>query len=223
MQPSVDTTPDASVDPGGEGNEANVSSSAVTLCDVPASSRIDWASYYTDEELRALKLKHINLQDYLSHEDISHIGSAVCVSAVVNDEGNPRVRREVIKKGQLFESLDAVKFFFQDYTIHHHRPFYVAKSNKDVRFIIRCQISSCSWGVRLHRAKNEIHQWKVTRVKQPHTCDTSEVCHVHSQCTTRFLRHRIISIVWDDSDITVVALIEVIHGLCNTLCYENPN
>jgi hypothetical protein len=41
IQPSVDTTPDASVGRGGEGNEANVPSSVVTLCDVPTSSRID--------------------------------------------------------------------------------------------------------------------------------------------------------------------------------------
>jgi hypothetical protein len=106
--------------------------SSVTLCDVPTSSRIDWGSYYADEELRALKLKHINLQDYPNHKDISHIGSTVCDSSVVDDKGNPRVQEEVIKKGQLFESLDAVKFFFQDYVVHHHRLFYVAKSNKDV-------------------------------------------------------------------------------------------
>jgi hypothetical protein len=84
----------------------------VTLCDVPTSSHIDWGLYYTDEELRALKLKHINLQDYQNHNDISHIGSVVCDSVVVDDEGNPWIGEEVIKKGQLFESLDAVKFFF---------------------------------------------------------------------------------------------------------------
>jgi hypothetical protein len=61
MQPSVDTAPDAAVGSGGEGNEANVPSSTVTLYDVPTSSRIDWGSYYTDEELRVLKLKHISL------------------------------------------------------------------------------------------------------------------------------------------------------------------
>jgi hypothetical protein len=134
IKPSIDIAPDAPVDTGGEGNEANVPPppSSVTLCDVPTSSRIDWGSYYTDEELRALKLKHINLQDYPNHKDISHIGSTVCDSSVVNDKGNPMVQEEVIKKGQLFESLDAVKFFFQDYVVHHHRLFYVAKSNNDV-------------------------------------------------------------------------------------------
>jgi hypothetical protein len=57
-------------------------------------------------------LKHISLQDYLNHNDIGHIGSVVCDSAVVDDDGNPRVREEVIKKGQLFESLDVVQLFF---------------------------------------------------------------------------------------------------------------
>jgi hypothetical protein len=131
----------------------------------------------------------------------------------VDDEGNAGVQEEVIKKGQLFESLDAIKFFFQNYVIHHHRPFYVVKSNKDVRYIIRCQILSCSWGVCLRHTKNEIHQWRVSKVKQHHTCGMSEVCHVHSQFTTKYLRHQIMSIVWVDSDIMVAALIEVIHYL----------
>jgi hypothetical protein len=170
-------------------------------------------SYYTDEELRTLKLKHISLQDYLNHNYVSHIGSVICDSSVVDDEANPRVQEEVIKKDQLFESLDVVHLFFQDYTVCHHQPYYVAKSNKDVWFIIRCQISSCSWGVWLRRTKNEIHQWKVSRVKQPHSCGISEVRHDHPQCTTMFLGCRIMSIVWADSDITVAALIEVVHGI----------
>jgi hypothetical protein len=85
-----------------------VPSSAVTLCDVSTSSHSDWGSYYTDQELRTLKLKHISLQDYSNHKDISHIGSVVCDNAVVDDEGNPSVREEVIKKGRLFESHDVV-------------------------------------------------------------------------------------------------------------------
>jgi hypothetical protein len=50
-------------------------------------------------------------------------------------------------------------------------------------------------------------------VRQPHTCGTSEVRHVHSQCTAKYLGRQIMSIVWANSDITVDALIEVIHGL----------
>jgi hypothetical protein len=80
---------------------------------------------------------------------------------------------------------------------------------------------SYSWGFWLRRTKNKIHQWKVSRVKQPHTCGTSEVRHVHSQCTTRFIGRRIISIVWADSDITVATLMEVIHNLTTYwVCYD---
>jgi hypothetical protein len=124
-------------------------------------------------------LKHITLEDYPNHKDVSQIGSAVCDSVVVDDEGNPRVQEEGIKKGQLFETLDAVKLFFQDYIGRHHRPYYVVKSNKNVWYIIKCQISSYSWGVWIHHTKNEIHQWKVCTVRQHHTCGTSKVQHVH--------------------------------------------
>jgi hypothetical protein len=94
-------------------------------------------SYYTDEELRALKLKHIILQDYPNHKDVSQIGSALCDSVVVDDEGNSRVQEEVIKKGQMLKTLDVVKVFFQEYVVRHHRPYYVVKSNKNVRYIIK--------------------------------------------------------------------------------------
>jgi hypothetical protein len=142
MQPPVNTTPDAPVDTVDEAHEEYVPSSIAIPCDVPTSSRMDWSSYYTDEELRALKLKLINLQDYPNHKDLSHIESTVCDSAIVDVEGNPRAREEAIKTGQMFESLDAV-VVFQDHVVHHHRSYYAAKSNKDVQYIMRCQISSC--------------------------------------------------------------------------------
>jgi hypothetical protein len=94
-------------------SESDEELSGVTSVDVSTSSRIDWGSYYIDEELRALKLKHITLEDYPNHKDVSQIGSALCNSVVVDDEGNPRVQEEVIKRGQIFETLDAVKLFFR--------------------------------------------------------------------------------------------------------------
>jgi hypothetical protein len=119
-------------------SESNEELSGVTLVDVPTSSRIDWGLYYTDEELRALKLKHITLEDYPNHKDVSQIGSALCDSVVVDDKGNLKVQEEAIKKGQIFETLDAVKLFFQDYVVRHHQPYYVMKSNKSVWYIIKC-------------------------------------------------------------------------------------
>jgi hypothetical protein len=57
----------------------------------------------------------------------------------------------------LFESLEAIKFFIPDYVVLHHRLFYVAQLNKALRYIVRCQIESCSWGVWLRRTKSEIY------------------------------------------------------------------
>jgi hypothetical protein len=84
MQPIVDTTPDAPVGTVDECNEPN---------DLTCS-RINWSSYYSEEELRALKVKLINLQDYPNNKDISHIESVICDSAIVDNEGNPRVGRK---------------------------------------------------------------------------------------------------------------------------------
>jgi uncharacterized protein with gpF-like domain len=99
MQAPFDTTPDALIGTSGEGNKSNMPHSVVALCDVLTSSHIDWRLYYTDEELRALKLKYINLQEYPNHKNRSHIGSAVSDNAVVDDEGNLSVWEEIIKKG----------------------------------------------------------------------------------------------------------------------------
>jgi hypothetical protein len=89
VQPTVDTVPDALVNTVDKGNEPN---------DLTCS-RINWSSYYSEEELMALKAKLIKLQDYPNNKDISHIESAICDSAIVDDEGNPRVGKEVIKMG----------------------------------------------------------------------------------------------------------------------------
>jgi hypothetical protein len=94
-------------------SESDEELTGVTPYDVLTSSRIDWGSYYIDEELRAIKLKHITLQDYLNHKDVSQIESALCDSVIVDDKWNPRVQDEVIKKGQMFDTLDAIKLFFR--------------------------------------------------------------------------------------------------------------
>jgi hypothetical protein len=109
---NVDTEQHVDEDDETARSESDEELTVVIPYDVPISSRIDWGSYYTDEELRALKLKHITLQDYPNHKDVSQIGSALCDSDVVDDEGNPIVQEEVIKKGQMFETLDVVKLFF---------------------------------------------------------------------------------------------------------------
>jgi hypothetical protein len=102
---NVDTEQHVEEDDETARSESDEELTRVTLYDVPTSSHINRGSYYTDEELRILKLKHITLQDYPNHKDVSQIGSALCDSVVVDDEGNSRVQEEVIKKGQIFETL----------------------------------------------------------------------------------------------------------------------
>jgi hypothetical protein len=88
---NVDTEQHVEEDDETARSKSNKELTEVTQYDVPTSSHIDWGSYYTDEELSVLKLKHITLQDYLNHKDVSQIGSSLCDSDVVDDEGNLRV------------------------------------------------------------------------------------------------------------------------------------
>jgi hypothetical protein len=121
-----------------------------------------------------LKLKHINLQEYPNYKDISHIGLAVCDSAVVDDEGNPRVQDEVIKKGQLLESLDADRFFSG---LHCTSPSTILCGQVKQRHMVHHKMPNfkLQLGCMATSYKNEIHQWRVLRLKQPYTCGTSEV------------------------------------------------
>jgi hypothetical protein len=88
LDENVDTEHHVEEDDETTRSESDEELTGVIPYDVPTSSRIDWSSYYTDEELRALKLKHIIIQDYPNHKDVSQIGSALCDSDVVDDEGN---------------------------------------------------------------------------------------------------------------------------------------
>jgi hypothetical protein len=88
---NVDTEQHVGEDDETGSNESDEELSGVTPVDVPTSSHINWGPYYINEELRALKWKHITLEDYLNHKYVSQIGSVLCDSVVVDDEGNPRV------------------------------------------------------------------------------------------------------------------------------------
>jgi hypothetical protein len=99
LDENVDTEQHVEEDDETARSESDEELTGVTLYDVSTLSRIDWGSYYTDEELRALKLKHITLQYYSNHKGMGQLGSALCDSALVDDEGNSRVQEEVIKKG----------------------------------------------------------------------------------------------------------------------------
>jgi hypothetical protein len=56
---NIDTEQHVEEDDETARSESDEELTGVTPYDVPTLSRIDWGSYYTNEELRVLKLKHI--------------------------------------------------------------------------------------------------------------------------------------------------------------------
>ena len=110
-----------------------------------------------------------------------------------------------------FNSLPELQFFLADYAVRHHRPFYVVHSDKRVRYDVLCK-QGCLWGV-WARIVSGTGQWKITNVKQPHTCASSKPKQVHAHCTARYLSHRILGIVQKDSDTSVPSFMESIFAL----------
>ena len=156
---------------------------------------------------------HVTLPAVANHADVTEIDEAICDSGFKSRELDPSWTDTFIEKGQVFDSLEHVKLFFQAYAVRHHQPYYVAKSQKNLRYTIRCRDLRCNWGVWLRPLKCNVQKWKVVTVKQPHMCGRSDIQQVHPQCTTRFLGRWIVSIVWADSDTMVAALIEFIQGV----------
>jgi len=62
------------------------------------------------------------------------------------------------------------------------------------------------------RKKSSDGKWKITRVVQPHTCASNEGQESHPQLMARYLTHRILGLIDDDSDISISSLRISIHG-----------
>ena len=167
-----------------------------------------------EQEIRTLKAVHVDVPEVPGYEDISLTKNALCDNGLISTEEERDGEKELIKKGMLFDSLDEVKFWFRDYSVRHHRPYDVVHSYANERYTLKCQ-KGCGCGVWVRRIPSDNRRWKVTNVKQPHTCRSARPEQVHSQCTTRYLGWRITPIVWADPDTTVASLIESIVGFTN--------
>ena len=176
-----------------------------------ADNNDDQRFSYIAEELRMLKLAHVEVPAVSNAKDLSRIDRAICDSTIFESECVIDSDCPEIRKGMKFNSLPELQFFLADYAVHHHRPFYVVHSDKRVRYDVLCK-QGCLWGV-WARIVSGTGQWKITNVKQPHTCASSKPKQVHAQCTTRYLDHRILGIVQKDSDTSVPSLMESIFAL----------
>ena len=168
---------------------------------------------YTAEELRMMKLAHVEVPAVSNDKDLSRIHRVICDSYVFESESVIDSDSPEIRKGMKFNSLPELQFFLADYAVRHHRPFNVVHSDKSVRYDVLCK-QGCLWGV-WARIVRGTGQWKITKVRQPHTCASSRPKQVHAQCMARYLAHHILGIVRKDSDTSVPSLMESIFGMCS--------
>jgi len=166
---------------------------------------------YTTKELRMLKLAHVEVPAVSNAKDLSRIDRAICDSTIFESECVIDSDSPEIRKGMKFNFLPELQFFLADYAVHHHRPFNVIHSDKSLRYDVLCK-QGCLWGV-WARIVRGTGQWKITNVRQPHTCASLKPKQVHAQCTSRYLTHRIHGIVRKDSDTSVPSLMESIFAL----------
>ncbi|KAF8686823.1 hypothetical protein HU200_043323 [Digitaria exilis] len=166
----------------------------------------------TPLELRQLKAVNVQVSEVpIFHSNPS---KAYCDSGLRLNPLDPDSGEQFIEKGMRFDSLEDLKFFLRDYSMRHHSPYNVVHSNKEERYTVTCQ-QMCPWKVWARPIPDERGKWKITKVKQPHTCGSSVVSQDHSQCTARYIATRIASLTYADPDVSVATLIEAIYGFTN--------
>jgi hypothetical protein len=163
-----------------------------------------------DAERKMLMAVHVRVPSVPNCMDISMVDEAVCDTglSMLEDEVLESEDME-IKTGMVFDTLEHVKYFLQDYAVRVHRPYHVTHYDKAKRYMILCK-SRCGWGVWVRKMSNE--KWRIQNVKQPHTCRSLKVKKVHPQNIAHYLGHRIVAVVRADSDTSVSSLIETIRG-----------
>ena len=168
----------------------------------------------TTEERMQLRAVNVEVPNVPLFEDISLANGLVCDMGLELSEPEPDGQNELISMGMIFDSLDELKHFMRDYSVRHHRPFNVVHSDKKKRYTVMCQ-KGCGWGVWARPKVGHGSQWKITKVKVPHTCGSAHASQVHSQCTARYIARRIASLVYTEPEISIKALIKVIAGWTN--------
>uniref|UniRef100_K4AKD0 MULE transposase domain-containing protein n=1 Tax=Setaria italica TaxID=4555 RepID=K4AKD0_SETIT len=120
---------------------------------------------------------------------------------VVQSIPTPMTQPTLVVRSSPILEPSPLKFFLRDYSVRHHRPYDVVHSSAKMKYTVRCQ-HSCDWKV-------------ITRVIQPHTCETFEVAQEHSQCTACYIARWIAALVHGDLDVSIAVVIETIKGFTN--------
>ena len=104
-----------------------------------AISNADERFSYTAEELRMLKLAHVEVLTVSNAKDLSRIHRAICDSNIFESECVIDSDSPEIRKGMKFNSLPELPFFLADYAVRHHQPFNVVHSDKRVQYNVLCK------------------------------------------------------------------------------------
>jgi hypothetical protein len=112
----------------------------------------------------------------------------------------------IIRKGIIFNTMEAIKIWLAEYRVFHHRPFMVKHLDENKRYVTTCR-RGCPWIV--HTRKGKDGSWRITDVVQCHTCRTNVDDRKHAQLS-RFISQRLVNIIKDCPLMTVVTLIEVV-------------
>ena len=94
---------------------------------------------YTAEELRMMKLAHVEVPSVSNAKDLSRIHRAICDSYIFESESVIDSDSPAIRKGMKFNSFPELQFFLVDYLVRHHRPFNVVHSDKRVQYNVLCK------------------------------------------------------------------------------------
>jgi hypothetical protein len=103
----------------------------------------------------------------------------------------------------IFNTMEEMTLFLQDYAVYHHRPYSVSHSDSELRYHIRCKAGfPCTWKLNAQKKKSD-GKWRISSVVQPHTCMDNKGKEYHPQLTARYLACRILGLVDEDNDISV--------------------
>jgi hypothetical protein len=125
------------------------------------------------------------------------------------DDSVPLINHDnvIIRKGNIFKTIEAMKIWLVEYAVFHHLCFRVKYSDENKRYILTSR-RSCPWTVCARKGKD--CGWRITSVVQPHTCLTNVDDMNHVQLSPRFISQRLVNIIKNCPLLTIATLIEVV-------------
>ncbi|KAJ1255523.1 hypothetical protein BS78_K199200 [Paspalum vaginatum] len=124
-----------------------------------------------EEERRILEAQNVPLPEVHFHEDLTHVDLAICDTGLGTINETTIATEAIIQDVLRFETLEKLQDFLRDNAVRHHHPFKVKHSDTGLRYTVVCN-QGCPWSVHAHCDKR-LGGWKITSVKQPHTCHSS--------------------------------------------------